>query len=82
MVHGPYKPLFTVRIKTTQLSLTATIIKTFTTLNALRNVVLSENWATQPGNRIKAHSESEVGVFAWKNKMHISIVTFPGQRSC
>lgn len=36
----------------------------------------------KPGKQIKAHSDSEVGAFAWKNKMHISIVTFPGQRSC
>ena len=36
----------------------------------------------KPGKQIKAHSDSKVGAFAWKNKMHISIVTFPGQRSC
>lgn len=67
------------RIKSTQLSLTARITKTFITLIAARNVVLSENWATQAGKWIKAHSSSEVGAFAWKNKMCISIVTFPGQ---
>lgn len=33
--------------------------------------VLSENWATQPGKWIKAHSDSDVGAFVWKNKMHI-----------
>lgn len=37
---------------------------------------MSENWATQPGKWINAHSDSEVGAFAWKNKMHISIVIF------
>lgn len=82
MVHGPYKPLFTVWIKTTELSLTARITKTFITFIAVRNVVLTENWAIQPGKWIKAHSDSDVEAFVWKNKMHISIVTFSGQRSC
>ena len=25
----------------------------------------------KPGKQIKAHSDSKVGAFAWKNKMHI-----------